>query len=772
MLACLLVVALTATALVAETATATPAQAAPLRNTKIITWNMQGSNAGLRWQENVLNYASQVDVVLLQEAGAGPPNSVEQVNDVTTPEGHTYQNAMWNPGSRNGPYDVSFMQTDTNGGNGAGGRVNIAIVTRQTPNEVRVVQNPLNAGRNALGVRFDNDWYFTFHGLSGGGGDSVGMLNAINDEVTRWGTQTGRNYNWTVGGDFNADPAALRARNNFPSYTQTFSSGRATQQSGGELDYLVSSHRIDNHPVHRLNGAGSDHYPVQVGGMQAAAEPVEMKVMPMGDSITAGVNHSTGDGYIFAFFLAMLAAPFLSKRSLDLVGSQRSGERADRDHEGHPGWRIDQIAGVAACSVEAFRPNVILLHAGTNDMNQDHQLDGAPDRLRGLINEALSDAPEATVLVATLIPSTKAGMQAKIDRYNAALPGMVQQLRNEGKRVRLVNMASALTTEDVDGSHPHDAGYDKMADVWVDAMYAAADEGLLQKPVEGSGQACTGEEDGDQVSAAGPGWRALGVIAPGMSSPAGRTDLVELNGDNRADYVRIADDGSVRAALNTVGEPGKPEWQDQGNIIFGIADPGDGDKVRFADMNGDGLDDYLLLQDDGSFRLWWQQEKGWVHVPNIQAPDTTGVTSAAVRFADVNGDGRDDYLRVGEDGSVHAYLNAVGSGTTVVDWVERLNWAPGVRYGSRDKLRLADVNGDRKADYLMVGNQGAVHAYINNGGGGNGGFTEHLYFVNEIGYSGDKLTFRDISGDGKADYVNVYDGGSIRSWLNRGGNIG
>jgi hypothetical protein len=70
----------------------------------------------------------------------------------------------------------------------------------------------------------------------------------------------------------------------------------------------------------------------------------------------------------------------------------------------------------------------------------------------------------------------------------------------------------------------------------------------------------------------------------------------------------------------------------------------------------------------------------------------------------------------------------------------------------------------------MVGKRGAVHAYINNGGRGHGGFTEHRYFVKETGYPGDKSAFRDISGDGKADYVVVYDGGSVRAWLNRGGN--
>jgi hypothetical protein len=63
-------------------------------------------------------------------------------------------------------------------------------------------------------------------------------------------------------------------------------------------------------------------------------------------------------------------------------------------------------------------------------------------------------------------------------------------------------------------------------------------------------------------------------------------------------------------------------------------------------------------------------------------------------------------------------------------------------------------------------------ATINEGGSGNGGFTERLNFVNETGYPGPKSQFADISGDGKADNLVIYDGGSVLAWLNRGGNRG
>ncbi|WP_113699883.1 NPP1 family protein [Nonomuraea lactucae] len=516
-----------------------------------------------------------------------------------------------------------------------------------------------------------------------------------------------------------------------------------------------------------------DHVPP--GGDPGHPDLPDVRMMPLGDSITHGIGSSSQAGYRLP--LQTILKVTLAGSSLDMVGTQRDGpQQADRDHEGYPGKRIDQIVNAAACAVPMYRPNVVTLHIGTNDMNQGYHLSTAPERLGALIDQILDDAPETTVLVATLVPSTKAGLQSRIDAYNKRIPKIVQQRRDQGKHVRLVNMNAVTTSDLAQPAHPNDNGYLKMAMAFIRGVIESYNDGWLKDPVDGSGKGCAVEEPADE-SAAGPGWRALGVIAPGMDRPQGRTDIVELDGDNRGDYVRIAADGSVRAALNTVGQPGKPNWEDQE-----IISPGRGhgpEAVRFADVNGDGRDDYLLVGEAGSVRAWQNNGPGAADGPyhwtdlRVIAPGVKGATREALRFADVNGDGRDDYLRTGEDGSVHAYFNfAHPKDRYKVQWEEHLNWAPGVSYGSRDKLRLADVDGDRKADYLMIGNSGAVHAYINDGGGGGGGFTPYLYFVNETGYPGNKSTFRDISGDGKADYVVIYDGGSVRAWLNRGGNIG
>ncbi|NEE26567.1 VCBS repeat-containing protein [Streptomyces sp. SID7982] len=66
--------------------------------------------------------------------------------------------------------------------------------------------------------------------------------------------------------------------------------------------------------------------------------------------------------------------------------------------------------------------------------------------------------------------------------------------------------------------------------------------------------------------------------------------------------------------------------------------------------------------------------------------------------ADVNGDGRDDVLRLGGTGEVHAYLNQRRAGTFQPDWEEQLSWAPGVPGDKAESLRFADVDNGNRAD--------------------------------------------------------------------------
>ncbi|WP_165984337.1 GDSL-type esterase/lipase family protein [Streptomyces sp. YIM 98790] len=762
-----------------------PAGAANPTSHYVGTWNLQGSNHSSenKWNEGVATLMTAYRLVALQEAGT-VPSSARRNNTfaVTVPGGRqwTVEEYLWQgTQTRPGLY-VYWLQTDP-----AGNRVNLALVSASRADHVEVVEGPY---RPALGIRIGADYYFSVHGSAGnGGGDVSRLLQNIDDAVTL-AEDEDDDFTWVALGDFNREPDSLREALPDDLGLVVCDPAAPTHPATNpqkRLDYMVRSTDSLALTGHVLALHMSDHLPVRYSFPPTdlagdALDARHLRVMPLGDSITAGEGSSHGAGYRRTLW-DLLAG---RTGTTDFVGSLRSGDVADGDHQGHSGRRIDEIATAARCPVRQYRPNVVTLHAGTNDMNQNHDLVTAPERMGELIDQILRDAPDATVLVATLVPAAKEGLQPRIDAYNAALPGIVEERRNQGKHVRLVDMSLVTPRDLAQPAHPGDSGYLTMGHVFYGAIADAVRDGWIEDPVAapGPGGSCTPPEEPE--SAAGPGWRSLGVIAPGMTYPEGRTDLVELNGDSRADYVRISDHGEVRAALNTPGEPGRPDWVEIDSGV-GATDPGvpgSGAGVRFADINGDGRDDLLDLGPDSSVVAYENQgvDKGRIRWSprGLIAPGVSGATREQIRFADVDGDGRDDYLRVSEQGAVHAYLNTLGD-DGLIHWREWRNWAPGVSYGSRDKLRLADVEGDGRADYLMVGSDGSVHAYLNRRGsspgdpsGGHGpGFVEKLNFVNATGYPGDKSAFRDISGDGRADYVVIYQGGSIRCWLNRGGNM-
>ncbi|GIF09868.1 ricin-type beta-trefoil lectin domain protein [Actinoplanes siamensis] len=223
-------------------------------------------------------------------------------------------------------------------------------------------------------------------------------------------------------------------------------------------------------------------------GAAAAESNGGTRVMPLGDSITEGTQ--VPDGYRIGLWQRAATAGY----RVDLVGSQFNGPAAlgDHDHEGHPGWRIDQIDANVGGWLRGTTPRTVLLHIGTNDVLQNYNLAGAPGRLSTLIDHITAAAPAADVFVATIIPLANAGQEAAARTFNAALPGIVG---SKGQRVHLVDMHAALTTADlIDGVHPTAGGYDKMAATWYAALRSVP--GSLGDPATGTGQALVGAASG------------------------------------------------------------------------------------------------------------------------------------------------------------------------------------------------------------------------------------------------------------------------------------
>jgi lysophospholipase L1-like esterase len=170
---------------------------------------------------------------------------------------------------------------------------------------------------------------------------------------------------------------------------------------------------------------------ITAAGLALAAEPVS--IMPLGDSITAG----SAGGYRKA--LAQKLAD-VYHCPITTVGSQTDSSLPPglQAHEGHGGWRIDQLTdnllGVNAVDAgahggywltgghgtgrAAVHPTIVAVMAGINDLNQmigkdaqrpmsgrsDQILQTLQQRMQKLIGTLTDTLPDSTILLGGCIP--------------------------------------------------------------------------------------------------------------------------------------------------------------------------------------------------------------------------------------------------------------------------------------------------------------------------------------------------------------------------------
>jgi lysophospholipase L1-like esterase len=239
----------------------------------------------------------------------------------------------------------------------------------------------------------------------------------------------------------------------------------APTSTGQKAATLLVAHSGENSPLNiSLDGEG-----------EAAASPPPSQatrvtpapVMPLGDSITHGTQ--VAGGYRVKLEDHLIAA----KRDFTFVGTQSSGDinLESRRHEGHKGYRIEDMANEVESWLGTQTPDHILLTIGTNDILQNNQLATAPARLSALIDQITMSRPSSNLVVSSLPPLSDPSLDAKVQQFNSAIPAIVEGKVNQGKSVSFVDMYSALTTADLrDGIHPNAVGYARMAERWRDAL--------------------------------------------------------------------------------------------------------------------------------------------------------------------------------------------------------------------------------------------------------------------------------------------------------------
>jgi acyl-CoA thioesterase-1 len=204
----------------------------------------------------------------------------------------------------------------------------------------------------------------------------------------------------------------------------------------------------------------------------AQAESVSPRVMAIGDSITeAQGGHAS---YRYWLYKSLQANGYATNFVGSMYGVYNGTPQYpdfDQNHEGHWGWRADQVlAGIENWSRDA-RPEIALIHLGTNDIFQKQTPTSTITEVGQIIDKMRIHNPSVVILVAQLIPSTSSS-GARISEFNALVPALASQKSTTASPVVVVDQWTGYdaATDNYDGTHPNELGEKKMANNWHAAM--------------------------------------------------------------------------------------------------------------------------------------------------------------------------------------------------------------------------------------------------------------------------------------------------------------
>lgn len=207
------------------------------------------------------------------------------------------------------------------------------------------------------------------------------------------------------------------------------------------------------------------------GGTQPPSSKMA-KIMPLGDSITESFAGLPS----YRFFVWQLAQA--SGYRVDFVGSRRGViggpplySDFDMDHEGHSGWRADEILGRISGWARAASPDFVLLHLGHNDLCQGQDVSSTVGELAAIIDELRAVNATIGVVVAQVLASANP-CHGQIPALNAELPAMVAAKSTADSPVVLADLFSDFIPPSMtwDGVHPNGTGEFRMGTRWFVAL--------------------------------------------------------------------------------------------------------------------------------------------------------------------------------------------------------------------------------------------------------------------------------------------------------------
>jgi lysophospholipase L1-like esterase len=210
----------------------------------------------------------------------------------------------------------------------------------------------------------------------------------------------------------------------------------------------------------------------------SVTEPAKLRVvkfMAFGDSMTRGVTsliptmlaYNPSDAYPLKLE-ALLAARYTAQ-TIHVENEGVAGEPADNEGKKRFSKALD-----------ADKPDVVLLLEGANDLNHARARTGDSDDGVSPAARALEEMTESAkrrgvpVLLATLPPQNPAGRNGHSSESVPKLNAKIRDLA-DGDDVIIVDLFNGLGgvpdgNIGADGLHPTPAGYDRIAQIWFEAI--------------------------------------------------------------------------------------------------------------------------------------------------------------------------------------------------------------------------------------------------------------------------------------------------------------
>jgi len=220
-----------------------------------------------------------------------------------------------------------------------------------------------------------------------------------------------------------------------------------------------------------------------------------IKILPLGNSLTKGIYCTNGqvegcispsDGEVVGYRLALYNALVNAGYNIDFVGNEIAGYSvfSDYNHAGYPGFWSAQLATKMDDNgnylMNSTTPDIVLLEIGTNDVyGGSTSIEGVRSVLNEIDEYETSSGKQVLVFLSRIIRFAQGSFnETLVSTFNDNLYNLYNTRKSAGDLIEWLDIGANLSNlrepsgDMVDELHPNQAGYNKMAQQWFNAIHA------------------------------------------------------------------------------------------------------------------------------------------------------------------------------------------------------------------------------------------------------------------------------------------------------------